>query len=176
MLRKKKPFQHFKNRKQISYDPMVKLRTQENQLVVGWFGKTPHTREPTCGWMVRRVVAPLAHQSSNPGFDTLVSHKDRILFSGRRRSRQQRGACGDFINLKARHIRSLTQSLGGAHRGRVGCVCVHRGECVRVCVSVFDSTVLRKTPRTTLIIFPGHMQMRNKASFRVNYACPLAIT
>jgi hypothetical protein len=32
-------------------------------------------REPTYGWMVRRAVAPLVHQSSNPRFDTLVSHK-----------------------------------------------------------------------------------------------------
>jgi hypothetical protein len=31
-------------------------------------------REPTCGWMVRRIVAPPAHQSLNPGFNTLVSY------------------------------------------------------------------------------------------------------
>jgi hypothetical protein len=30
--------------------------------------------QSTCGWVVRRAVAPPAHQSSNPRFDTLVSH------------------------------------------------------------------------------------------------------
>jgi hypothetical protein len=33
----------------------------------------------------------------------------------------------DFVNLKI----NLTQSFGGAHRGKV-CVCVHRGECLYV--------------------------------------------
>ena len=56
--------------------------------------------EPTCGRMLRRVVVPPAHQSSNPRFDTGVSHLGGIFFSGRRRSRRQRGACGDFVNLK----------------------------------------------------------------------------
>jgi hypothetical protein len=30
--------------------------------------------------MVRRVIVPRAHQSSNPGFDICVSHKGEILF------------------------------------------------------------------------------------------------
>ena len=48
-----------------------------------------YVREPTCGGMVRRAVAPLAHQGSNPRFDALVSHKKaEYSFSGRRRSRR----------------------------------------------------------------------------------------
>jgi hypothetical protein len=79
----------------------------------------PPQREPTCGWMVRRVLAPPVHQSLNSRFDNLVFHKDEIFFSGRRRSRRQRDDCGDFVNLKIRWISSSTQSLGDTHRGRM---------------------------------------------------------
>ena len=66
--------------------------------------------------MVRKVVVPLTHQSSNSNFDTAVSHLGGILFSGRRRSRRQRDVCGDFVNL---NTRPLAQSFGGAHTSRV---------------------------------------------------------
>jgi hypothetical protein len=85
----------------------------------------------------------VAPQISKSRFNTLVSHKGVILFGGRRRSRQQRGVHGDFVNLKTRRISSSTQSIGDAHRGRV-CAYVHRSECVRICVGVFDCTSFRK--------------------------------
>jgi hypothetical protein len=98
-------------------------------------------REPTRSWMVTRVVAPPSHESLNLGFNTLVSHKGIIFFSGRRRSGRQRDAYGDFVNLKTCRIRFLTQSLGGAHRGRV---CVRAFIRVNACVTVFDCNVFRK--------------------------------
>jgi hypothetical protein len=36
-------------------------------------------RENQSEVVVRRMVVPLAHQSSNPGFDICVSHKGRIF-------------------------------------------------------------------------------------------------
>ena len=87
-------------------------------------------RELACGKMVTRVVVPPAHQSSNPRFDTGVSHLGGIFFSVRRRSRRQRGACGYFVNLKTR---PPAQSFGGAHRGRV-CVCAFIGVSVCTCM------------------------------------------
>jgi hypothetical protein len=42
----------------------------------------PLKEEPTYIWVVRREVAPPVHHSSNHMFNTLVSHKDGILFSG----------------------------------------------------------------------------------------------
>ena len=82
--------------------------------------------------MVRREVVPPAHQGSNPRFDTGVSHLGGIFFSGRRRSRRQRGARGDFVNVK---IRPPDQSFGGAHRGRV-CVCAFIGMSAYTCMWV----------------------------------------
>jgi hypothetical protein len=53
-------------------------------------------------------------------------------FSGRRSSRRQRGACGDFINLKDLSAQSSKMLLGVGLRA-----CIHRDECVCV-VSAFN--------------------------------------
>jgi hypothetical protein len=66
------------------------------------------SREPICGWMVRRAMAPPVHQSLYSRFDTLMSHKGVIFFSGRRCFRRQRDSCDDFINLKTHQISSST--------------------------------------------------------------------
>jgi hypothetical protein len=46
-------------------------------------------------------------------------------------------------SLFSRHVGSIcwTQSLGDAHRYRV---CIHRGECMYVCVNIYDSSVFHK--------------------------------
>jgi hypothetical protein len=58
-------------------------------------------------------VAPPTRQSSNPRFDTLMSHKGGIFFSVRR------DVCGDFVNLKLVLQRSFLEVLIG-----VECTCV----------------------------------------------------
>ena len=93
-------------------------------------GNLRERRELVCGKMVRRVVVPPAHQSSNLRFDVGVSHLGGIFFSGRRRSRRQRGARGDFVNFKTQ---PSAQSLGGAHKGRV-CVRAFIGVSVCACI------------------------------------------
>jgi hypothetical protein len=88
----------------------------------------------TCGWVVSRTVASPAHQSLNPRFDTLVSHKSRIFWSGRRRSRRQRGAYGAFINLKTR---SFYEPV--SQRCSSGRVCMHPFIGVSVCMYFWAS-------------------------------------
>jgi hypothetical protein len=63
------------------------------------------------------------------------SKKGAIFFNGRRRSRRQRGACGDFVKIKTRRIKFMNQFLGSTHRGRV---------CMRAFVNVCICTMFRK--------------------------------
>ena len=70
----------------------------------------------------------------------------RYALSGKRRSRRQRGANGDFGNLQI-----CRSSFGGAHRGRV-CVRVFievsvRAYCERLCC-----TVLKKVRQVKRVI------------------------
>jgi hypothetical protein len=57
---------------------------------------------------------------------------DVCAFSGKRRSRRQRGACGDFVNLVDLPAQSSKMLLGVGLRA-----CIHRDECACV-VSAFD--------------------------------------
>jgi hypothetical protein len=50
--------------------------------------------------VVRRIVVPPAHHSSNRRFDIGMSNKDELFYSGRRRFHRQQGVCGDFVNFK----------------------------------------------------------------------------
>jgi hypothetical protein len=81
--------------------------------------------ERACSLVVTRapvapqVLGPTPRGANFSGFNGICA------FSGRRRSRRRRGACGDFVNLE-----DLPVVFEDAPRGRV-CVCVFIGMCVR---------------------------------------------
>ena len=73
-------------------------------------------RESTRDRMVRRVVVPSAHQSSNPRFDTGVSHLGGIFFNRRRYSRRQRKC---LVTSSISRLDPPAQSLEDAYWGRM---------------------------------------------------------
>jgi hypothetical protein len=94
--------------------------------------------------MVRRVVVPLAHQSSNPRFDTCMSRKRRnILSVGGEVSVDSEAS---VVTLSISRPDPSAQSLGGAHRDRV---CVHVFIGVNVCAFVSICVVLCLSKKIT---------------------------
>jgi hypothetical protein len=73
--------------------------------------------------MVKRTMAPTTHQSSNPRFETLVSHKTRNVFSpaGYVTIDREASVLTSSILRPAGSV-SWILSLGGTHKDSV---CVH---------------------------------------------------
>jgi hypothetical protein len=75
--------------------------------------------ERTCSLVVTRAsVAPQVLGSTPHGSD-FSGFNGVCAFSGRRRSRRRRGACGDFVNLEDLPVQSSKMLLG------VGFACVY---------------------------------------------------
>ena len=72
-----------------------------------------------CSLVVTRASVALEVLSS-------TSHGSEYSWSGRRRSRRQRGACGDFVNFEDLPAQSSKMLIGVGLR-----TCVHRGVSVR---------------------------------------------
>ena len=98
--------------------------------------------KPTCGWKVRRVVVPPAHQSSNPRFDAVCCIKGGIFFQWE----------ATFPSTASRPW-WLRQSQDLIRRLRLSevligvgcaCMCAFIGVGAYTCVSVYDYTVFLK--------------------------------
>jgi hypothetical protein len=104
--------------------------------------------------LVRFIVVEPAHPVSSPQLGTgarifldLFQDLRRCAFCGRRRSRWQRGACGDFINLEmCRH--SLSEVLIGVGLHTY----VHRGECACVLIVCNCTCVIHKKKQEKILL------------------------